>query len=705
MMGRLSGRRTARHLQIVAVACMVAATLSWSVQQRHLIQGWLIDITTAARAVVFGARPLDVSNVLVVTVGGRSLDSPELLEMPRALFTPVWAELTAKAIDTGAQSVAFDFIMAYDAGRLTLAGKQPLKELDRSFLDLLHSQGPQGRIILGRSGLVLPASRFQRVLGVERMGLVEAPVGPGNVVRRVRYSITAADGTVLQTLSGLALRSAAAEPPEFSYIVPTAPLDTIPNVELIDVLRCNEKSALEEIFKGRVVFVGSALAGEDRLKGPDRLIPEATVPEVAPAARIEGRPADDPCRLMPSRYRSDHGGSVPGVFLHAAATDAVLSGWAPVPVADWIRILLTTIIAGIAAMLAVSVSLRMAIIGVVALTLAVFAGGVLLLQNGMLLASSDPLLAGPAAFAAGWAARTWLLDREARSIRREFGKYLAPALIESMIDEDRLPQLGGELRIVTVMFADLSGFTSLSSAIAEKELFKVLNEYLDRCASIVQEHGGYVDKFIGDAVMAIWNAPADLPDHPLKAVLAGLHMSREVDRIYNANIAAGRPGLRIKVAINTGPALVGNIGSRERMNYTVVGAAVNLAARLEDMPRIFDAATIMGEATARAIEDDFLVLPVAAVPLQGLNELTEIYCPLVPAGEADSTLKGLVRDYAQARSLTDAGRLREALEIWQALAATDWPGAGPSAVMLGRAMERRDQQITDAVIGQDQRAL
>ena len=705
MTARLPGRRSARHILIVALACMVAALLSWGLPQRHLIQGWLIDITTAARAVAFGVQPLHDANVLVVTVGERSLDSPELLEMPRALFTPVWAALTAKVFATGARSIAYDFIMAYDAGRLTVGGTQPLKDLDRNFLDLLYSKGRQGQIILGRSGRILPARRFQQVLGAERLGLVEAPLGPGNVVRRVRYSITAADGTALQTLSGLALRSAQIEPPELSYIVPRAPLDTLPSVELIDVLRCNERAPLEDIFKGRVVFVGSALPGEDRLKGPERLIPSSAVPQRAPPARVEGRPEDDPCRLVPEQHRSEHGGSVPGVFLQAAAADAVMSGWAPTPVPPWTRILLTTVIAGLATALAILASLRWAIAGVAALMLAVFTAGVLLFENGVLLASSDPLLAAPAAFAVGWAVRIWLLDRQSRSIRREFGRYLAPSLIKRMVDEDRLPALGGESRDVTVMFADLSGFTRLSSEIAEKELFQILNEYLDRCARIVQEHGGYVDKFIGDAVMAIWNAPADLPDHPLKAVLAGLEMSREVDKIYEASVAAGRPGLRIKVAINSGPALVGNIGSRERMNYTVLGSAVNLAARLEDMPRIFDARVILGETTARAVENDFVVLPVAAVPLQGVAELTEIYCPLVPVGEADARMGSLVADYGRARGLADAGRLREAMEIWQDLAAADWPGAGPSGVMLRRTWEQRNRDAVEAVVSKDHAAI
>ncbi|HET7410982.1 MAG TPA: adenylate/guanylate cyclase domain-containing protein [Paracoccaceae bacterium] len=699
MIARIAGRRTPRHLLIVLAAGLLAAAASWAAPQRHLVQGWLIDVTAAVRAVAFGIRPLDDAAVVVVTVGSRSLDSPELAGMPRALFSPVWAALTAKAFAAGATSVAYDFILAYDAGRMVIGGETPLKDFDRDFLRLLHEEGRKGRIILGRSGTVLPARRFQQVLGADQLGLVEAPVGPGNVVRRVRYAITGEGGTTLPTLSGLSLRSAGVDPPGFTYIVPTGPLDTIPSVELIDVLKCSERAPLEEVFGNRLVFIGSALAGEDRLKGPGRLIPDRG--GTAPPDRARGRAPDDPCRLLPGEHRAEHGGSMPGVFLHAAAADAVLSGWAPVPAPGWLRVVLVGVAAAIGAALAIFGQLRWAIAGIAVLVVAVFCGGVVLLEEGVLLASADPLMAGPALFAAGWAVRISLLDAQARVIRREFGRYLAPALIERMIDQETVPELGGESRIVTVMFADLSGFTRLSSELAESELFSVLNDYLDACARIVQEHGGYVDKFIGDAVMAVWNAPAELADHPRQAVLAGLAMSRAVDAIAQASAAEGRPGLKIKVAINTGPALVGNIGSRERMNYTVVGSAVNVAARLEDLPRIFEARVIMGESTARAVERDFVVLPVAAVRLEGISGPVEIFSPLAAAGEADGSLRALVGEYARARRLAEDGRLREAVDIWDRLAVADWPGAGPSAVMLRRTMEERD----GAVEGPGQAAL
>lgn len=695
MIARKSGRLLLEHLLVVIAAGLMAMVISSAIPQRHLIQGWLIDVTTAARAAVFGTRPLSNAGVVVVTVGSRSLDSPELGGLPRALFAPIWSDLISKALDAGARLVALDFILAYDAGRMAIDGRAPLDDFNNDFLRLLYDEGREGRIILGRSAQVLPAARFRQVLGPGGLGLVEAPVGPGNVVRRMRYAVAASDGSEMETLSGLALKNVGVTSPAYSHMTPTAPVDTLPSVELIDVLRCDEQAPLQAVFDDRLVFVGSALAGEDRLRGAGRLIPDG---QGAPLpARARARPSGDPCRLLPEEYRDPQDGSVPGVFLQAAAADAVLSGWAPRPVPDTARLLLVGIAATIGAALAIFCPVGRAIAGIILLALTLFAGRVVLLEEGVLLASADPLLAALVFFIAGWVVRVWLLDRQARAIRRAFGRYLAPALVQRMVEQDATPELGGESRMVTVMFADLTGFTRLSGTVDERALFRVVNDYLDRCARIVREHDGYVDKFVGDAVMAIWNAPAEQADHARLAVEAGLAMEREVDALRVSAAAAGRPGLKIKIAINTGPALVGNVGSRERMNYTVLGATVNVASRLEELPRIFDTPVVLGESTARAVEDAFALLPVASARLDGVTDPVEIFSPLAAAGACDDRLRGLILDYGHARKLAGAASFDEAIAIWQRLAAEDWPGAGPSAVMLRRAVTARGRAVAATV--------
>lgn len=707
--------RRLRQAVLVIAAGVLAIAVSVAAPQPHLLQGWLIDSTASARAIIFGARPLDQAGTIVVTLGGRSLDSPELFNTPRALFSPIWAALAEKALEAGALTIAYDFILAYDAGRLEIEGTAPLGALDRDFLTLLRDHGESGRIILGRSAALLPARRFHHALGAEGLGLIETPVGPGNTVREIAFWLSTDDGATLPTLAERALRGAGIASPASTYIVPEAPLSTLPSVELVDVLNCDDPETLHALFTGKLVFIGSTLAGEDRIRGPDRLIPGAgsapmradrrnpakmrtdagpVVRDIGGALEGAGPDAGNACALMPDDARAWQGGGVPGVFLHAAAADAVLSGWAPLPVSIWLRLVLVGAAAMAGAALGLRGQLRWAIAGIAALMLAIFGGGVVLLETGWLLDSADPLLAAPVFFTVAWAVRITLLDRKARAIRRDFGRYLAPALVERMVEQDQVPRLGGELREVTVMFADLSGFTRLTAELPKDELLAILNEYLDICVGIVETHGGYVDKFIGDAVMAVWNAPADLADHARHAVEAGLAMSQAIDRLGGAFGRRGvgetadgtekQHGPILKVAINTGPALVGNIGSRERMNYTVIGTTVNLAARLEDAPRSFDCDVILGEQTARAVEGEFLLLPVAAIPLAGFSEPVEIFSPLLPAGEAGAKLDAQIAEYARARKLAEAGEVSAAAEIWRRLAADDWPGAGPSAVMLQR---------------------
>src|SRR5690625_7833915 len=136
------------HLQFLAGLAVAALAMiaSFAAPQAHLMQGWLIDSTAAARAMAFGIRPLDQARVIVVTLGGRSLDSEELFNTPRALLSPIWAALAEKALRAGAGTITYDSILPYDAARLELEGKTPLGELDHDFLTLLRDHGQDGRI-------------------------------------------------------------------------------------------------------------------------------------------------------------------------------------------------------------------------------------------------------------------------------------------------------------------------------------------------------------------------------------------------------------------------------------------------------------------------------------------------------------------------------------------------------------------------------
>jgi adenylate cyclase len=170
---------------------------------------------------------------------------------------------------------------------------------------------------------------------------------------------------------------------------------------------------------------------------------------------------------------------------------------------------------------------------------------------------------------------------EAR-VRSTFGKYMAPDVIRKILNEgeDEL-KLGGQRRTVTVLFVDIRGFTPLSEIVPPEEIVQILNEYLDLVASCIHRYGGTLDKFIGDAAMAFWGAPYDMPDHTLSAVLAALAMREESSALERKLTLKYGCGVRFGIGVNTGDAIIGNIGVSFRMDYTAIGDAVNTAARLE----------------------------------------------------------------------------------------------------------------------------
>ena len=187
-------------------------------------------------------------------------------------------------------------------------------------------------------------------------------------------------------------------------------------------------------------------------------------------------------------------------------------------------------------------------------------------------------------------------DRGKRLLRQSFALYLAPAVIEKMMASNKPPALGGEMRNVTVYFSDIADFSTFAEKIAPAELVAAMNEYLSAMTDIIEAHGGFVDKYIGDAIVAVFGAPLDDPDHAKNAVQAALQCAARLPELDRVKAAFGGD-VRQRIGLNTGEALVGNIGSRRRFNYTVMGDMVNLASRLEGANKFFGTTIIASETT------------------------------------------------------------------------------------------------------------
>jgi len=220
-------------------------------------------------------------------------------------------------------------------------------------------------------------------------------------------------------------------------------------------------------------------------------------------------------------------------------------------------------------------------------------------------------------------------------------RYVTKQVVELILDHPESIILDGEEREATVFFSDIRGFTTLSERMRPKDLVAMLREYFTLMVDAVFQYQGTVDKFIGDALMAIFGAPTPQPDHAERAVRTALEMKRMLIGFNQERVSVGQDPIRIGVGINTGHAVVGNIGSVQRLEYTAIGDAVNLASRLEGINKQYGTEIIISESTFRQLPDSILVRELDDVRVKGKHEPSKIYEVIGVQGElTDETESG-----------------------------------------------------------------
>ena len=222
----------------------------------------------------------------------------------------------------------------------------------------------------------------------------------------------------------------------------------------------------------------------------------------------------------------------------------------------------------------------------------------------------------------------FLIDSSIAAMRhalRSFARYVPKDVVKILFQKGEDITLGGEKKELTIFFSDIAGFTTIAEALSIDVLTPLLTEYFDFMTKIILESAGTVDKFIGDGIMAFWGAPLDLPDHASRACTTALHCNAAMIKFNQKRKAEGSPEFRTRFGINTGVVIVGNIGTPDRMNYTVIGDAVNVTARLQEVDKFYHTSIIVSEDTHKIVKDEFVLRPLDIVNVKGKKEKIKIY--------------------------------------------------------------------------------
>ncbi len=220
----------------------------------------------------------------------------------------------------------------------------------------------------------------------------------------------------------------------------------------------------------------------------------------------------------------------------------------------------------------------------------------------------------------------YVTERKAKTqIKGAFSKYVSKHVVDELLKNPDLLQLGGAKKEITVFFSDIRGFTSISEKLDPEQLVKLLNEYLTAMTNIVMEHEGVVDKYIGDAIMAFWGAPLPQEDHAIRACQTSLDMITELEKLRKKWIKEGYPELHIGIGLNTGHAVIGNMGSYERFDYTAMGDNINLGSRLEGLTKQYGVQIIISESTQKAVKEEFATRLLDLVAVKGKKQPIKIY--------------------------------------------------------------------------------
>ncbi len=274
-------------------------------------------------------------------------------------------------------------------------------------------------------------------------------------------------------------------------------------------------------------------------------------------------------------------------------------------------------------------------------------------------------------------------SKQKKYIQGAFGQYLSPKVIDIIIDDPEKLNLGGVRKEISAFFSDVQGFSTFSESLSPEDLVHLLNEYLTAMCDIISKYDGVVDKFEGDAIIAFWGAPLDQPDHAKLSCHTSIEMQETLIDMRKAWRDQGRNELLVRIGVNSGPAVVGNLGSSQRMDYTMMGDTVNLAARLEGANKFYTTYTMISDATYQMAKDFVDVRELDTIQVVGKNEPVTVYELLAKKDQTKGSLADTTELYLKALNLYKQMKFAEAISAFQAVLKII-PDDGPAKTYVER---------------------
>lgn len=692
-------RRIGRRDIVAAILIALVAGAVFTSPPLQTLQGLSLDILTALRGRIVGdRRDPATSPVVVVAIDGETYDTPPFKGSPTLTWTREIGRVLGSITEGGAKAIGFDVIFPSSIEQSEIPfGEAPLgtrvRGFDRDYLIALRQLSDNGKLLLGE---ILSNDHPERPYRAQQLAVrtniraLNVHTDADDVIRRMPLSFSIDGKPVPAMAVELAARALGAKPEiapsgaaELSgYAIPSAVPNTltvnfrglghdVPSYSFADLRACVEKGDRDffrRAFDGKVVLLGTALNFEDRKLTSMRL-----------SGGYDGAPTARCALPAPANTAQKARSDVAGVFVHATAVRNLIERDAVTELGFPARTILTIVVAAIiacaAGMLAPSGALG-AWLGLTAVYAAVAVGAFV---HAVALPLTEPALASLAALAMMIGYRFVLADRDERFLRKSFAFYLAPEVINTMVASGKMPALGGEMRNVTMFFSDLSGFSSIAETMTPGELVTLMNEYLSAMTDIIEGHGGYVDKYIGDSIVAMFGAPADDPAHARNAVHAALKCHEKLAELNASNPAFAGHGLSHRIGLNSGEAVVGNIGSRRRFNYTVMSDTVNVASRLEGANKYYGTAIMASESTMAQTGGSFAWRELDAIRVMGRGEAIKVFEPLADKGTESGEQAKVAAAYAEGLACWRAREFAKATEAFGRMAESD-----PASALFGK---------------------